>query len=159
MKHLLILFMVFINLSVFSQVQEEYTNTYEDDTSKQSLLYSKSKMYVVDIFKSANNVIQNDDPIYGSIVCKGVVETMGYYFSFTLKIRVKDGASKITVTDIFNSSAPYKYSKLNMSKYEGIWKNNITKNQYVNIMGSVHRQLDRIIDDYDNFMMSEDDGF
>ena len=60
---------------------------------------------------------------------------------------------------INNKIALIKYSKLNMSKYEGIWKNNITKNQYVNIMGSVHRQLDRIVDDYDNFMMSEDDGF
>lgn len=158
MKHLLILFMTFISLLSFSQVQEEYTNMYENDTCKQSLLYSKSKMYIVDIFKSANNVIQNDDPAYGTIVCKGTVETMGYYFSFTLKIKVKDGASKITISDIYNSSAPYKYSKLNMNKYEGIWKNNVTKKQYSNIMSSVHRQLDGIVEDYDNFMMSED-GF
>ena len=150
--------MVFINLSLFSQIQEEYSSTYENDTCKQSLLYSKSKMYVVDVFKSANNVIQNDDPIYGSIVCKGTVETMGYYFSFTLKIRVKDGISKITITDVYNTLAPYKYSKLKIDEYEGMWKNNITKNRYVDIMSSIHRKLNVLVDDYDNFMMS-DDGF
>jgi hypothetical protein len=65
MKNLFILFMLLCSIPLFSQVRKEYSNLYENDTCKKEFLFSKSKMYIVDIFKSANDVIQNYDPSGG----------------------------------------------------------------------------------------------
>ena len=151
--------MVMFNLTVLSQVKSEYVQTYENDTCAKSLLYHKSKMYIVDLFKSANNVIQNDDKEFGIITCKGTTSISGYYFHFTLKIRVKDGASKITISDIYNSSAPYKNHTIILNEYEGIWKTNLTKKQYDEIMSLLDREMNKILIGYMNYMHSEEDDF
>ena len=159
MKTILILLMTLFGLPIFSQVKSEYERIYENDTCKQSYLYSKSKMYIADVFKSANNVIQNDDPSFGSLICKGNVSVSNYYFSFTLKIRVKDGASKITVTDISNTFAPYKYATLEINNFRGLFRDNLTEKQYNEIMERLNKELESIIGSYYRHMDSEDDGF
>jgi hypothetical protein len=160
MKTFLILLVTLLSLPIFSQVKSEYERIYENDTCKQSYLYSKSKMYIADVFRSANNVIQNDDPSFGSLICKGTIEvSLGYYFDFTLKIRVKDGASKITVTDISNTFAPYKYATLEINNFRGIWKDNLTEKQYNGIMEQVNKEMESIVSSYYRHMDSEDDGF
>jgi hypothetical protein len=159
MKTILILLMTLFGLPIFSQVKSEYERIYENDTCKQSYLYSKSKMYIADVFKSANNVIQNDDPSFGSLICKGNVSVSNYYFSFTLKVRVKDGASKITITDVYNSLAPYKYATLEINNFRGLFRDNLTEKQYNEIMERLNKELESIIGSYYRHMDSEDDGF
>lgn len=154
--------MLLCNITIFSQVKNEYSNTYENDTCKKEYLFSKSKMYIVDVFKSANNVIQNEDLSYGAIVCKGNVESGGYRFSFTLKIKVKDGICKIVVDEIYNSSTPIsssgqKYGTLSLDGYEGMWKNNMTKKRYIAIMEDVNRKLNNLVDNYDDFIIAEEE--
>jgi hypothetical protein len=159
MKTILILLMTLFSLPIFSQVKSEYERIYENDTCKQSYLYSKSKMYIADVFKSANNVIQNDDPSFGSLICKGNVSVSNYYFSFTLKVRVKDGASKITITDVYNSSAPYKCSTIEINNFRGMFMDNLTKKQYNGIMVRLNKELEYIVSSYYRHMDSEDDSF
>ena len=157
------LMMCFIGMSLLSQVKHEYSNLYENDTCKKEYLFSKSKMYIFESFKSANDVIQNEDIKYGIIAGKGNVESSGYIFSFTLKIKVKDGLSKIIIDEIYNTSTPItsggqKYGTLSLDGYQGIWKNNITKIRYTEIMEDVNRKLNKVVDYYDDFI-TEDDGF
>lgn len=74
-------------------------------------LYAQAKLAVAEMFKSAQNVIQLDDPTNKIIIAKGnykidesnALTKCVTYVSFMMKIACKDGRYKVDLTDFNNS--------------------------------------------------------
>lgn len=86
-----------------------YTGIESVDSVAAKVLYSRAKLFVAQTFKSAKHVIQMDDADAGMLVIKGnIVPTIKipllgkteYGFAhFTMKIQVKDGRYKYTLSE------------------------------------------------------------
>jgi len=130
MKKLLLSTILFLTcISAFSQHNEnekkitdtipkingnyEYIEVVSLDTSyKKEQLYRNAKVFLVDIFKSAKDVIQYDDKEQGKIIGKGVLELADYHViftvvdeftwnvNFTIEISCKDGKYRYRLYDI-----------------------------------------------------------
>ena len=78
------------------------------DSLSKKQIYDRAKMFFVETFKSAKDVIQLDDPDAGTIIGKGnasysyfnVAATAVLTVYFTIKIEVKDNRYRYTITDI-----------------------------------------------------------
>jgi hypothetical protein len=128
-KILLIAILLFSCISAFSQHNEnektitdtipkvngnyEYMEVVTLDTSyKKEQLYRNAKVFLVDIFKSAKDVIQYDDKEQGKIIGKGILELSDYHIiftvidqftwdvNFTIEISCKDGKYRYRLYDI-----------------------------------------------------------
>ena len=110
-KLLLIAFAVISCSNIFSQASFEFSKSDSVNMSKEQI-YTKSKMFITDTWKSTKSVLQNDDKDGGVIQLKGRYETNGvftlsgnyfYYYDYTVRIRVKENKYKIEIYDIFCS--------------------------------------------------------
>jgi len=79
------------------------------DSASKDILYERAKRFFVEIYKSANDVIQLDDKINGEIIGKGIFKVsmnMGIIGSqptsvyHTLSIAVKDGRYRYEIKDL-----------------------------------------------------------
>ena len=76
-------------------------------------IYSDTKMFIAEFWKSAQNVIQNDDKEGGSILIKGASIQSKYFqmndhtwtFSYTVKFMMKDNKCRIVIEDVYCQSA------------------------------------------------------
>ncbi len=82
---------------------------------KKNELYSATKQFIAQTWKSANNVIQNDDRDGGNVVVKGVSEMKvpgmfgyTYIYAYTFTFRVKDEKFRITLDNIYCENAKVK---------------------------------------------------
>lgn len=78
-------------------------------------IYNSAKLFVVNMFKNANNTIQMDDNINGIIIAKGMsMQSTSNGFAqcvrevwFTLKIQARDNRFKIDVYDMHSELTAY----------------------------------------------------
>ena len=76
-------------------------------------IYSDTKMFIATTWKSAQNVIQNDDKDGGMILVKGVsiqnqyfiMNDHRYVYDYTVTFLQKDGKYKIVIGDVTNTDA------------------------------------------------------
>lgn len=86
-----------------------------DGVEKQKI-YTASKMWIADQFKSAQDVIQFDDKESGTIIAKGIAEfpctgmwclaMKDYWLRFTIRIDTKDGKFKTLYSDLIQEQKP-----------------------------------------------------
>jgi len=77
-----------------------------DQTKDQ--LYSKTKLFIAETWKSAQNVIQNDDKEAGNVLIKGIIEEWitfnvwkhFFRFSYTVIFYVKDNKCRIVIDNV-----------------------------------------------------------
>lgn len=81
-----------------------------DSTTKKQL-YINAKIWFVNIFRSANHVIQMDDPDLGLLIGKGYSDIFGSYVKmyFTVKVQCKEGRYRFELTDIYYKREPSTY--------------------------------------------------
>lgn len=162
-KVMITLIMCFIVIKTFGQNPEMNVDKTFESTETKDVLYSKSKMFISEMFKSANDVIQNDDKENGIILVKGIIKesfeysmkTLDYNFSFTMKIYVKDNKYRIVISDVSNSSAPYQHNKLMINNYRGAFSDNLPKNKYWALMESLSKSLNDFASRFENYMNRE----
>ncbi len=85
-----------------------YTDIITVDSTTKDQLYTRTKMYLTNLYKSANDVIQMDDKEGGVIIAKGLFKvnaSNGLTSSdmpvlHTFRIYIKDGKIKYEVTDL-----------------------------------------------------------
>ncbi len=116
-KIILILLVVLINNVAKAQLdsipvinhQYQYQEVVNLDTSfAKDKIYKSAKVYFVDNFNSANDVIQYQDETEGKIIGKGFFEvtqeltftTVKWSVYFSLSIEAKDGKYRYTIYDI-----------------------------------------------------------
>jgi hypothetical protein len=118
MKNLFPLLFVLIALPSYSQELQQDTETnkvyFEDvvtvEGAPAETLYSQARQWFAIAFKSANNVLQMDDPTSGILIGKGytTINVMGSLGSgtvemgmyFQISVQVRDGRFKYNITDI-----------------------------------------------------------
>jgi hypothetical protein len=85
------------------------------DSVGQKELYNRAKIYFVEAFKSAKDVIQMDDPTTGILIGKGIftiydvrlLTTTEHTIRFMLRIEVKEGKYRYILSDLFRERDIY----------------------------------------------------
>jgi hypothetical protein len=159
MKNLVtVIIMVISSLLSFGQNTIDKDVIFES-TKNKDLLYTNAKMFIAENFKSANDVIQLDDKENGVILVKGVVsenivvavQSLTYYFSFTMKIMIKDNKYRIIIENIENTISPY-YSTLLINNFRGSMKDGIHKSKYEELMLKLSTSIDNIVKTFESSM-------
>tara|TARA_R110000803_G_C11987103_1_gene321473 strand:+ start:3110 stop:3667 length:558 start_codon:yes stop_codon:yes gene_type:complete len=112
-KTLLTLVLVLFGFISFGQTDFKWDVIVDSLESDKSELYSKSKLFIAEVYKSAQNVIQNDDKEAGIILVKGATLQTLYYqlnihkwtFSYSIKFLVKDNKCRIIIEGVYCSDA------------------------------------------------------
>jgi hypothetical protein len=117
-----ILLPLFFILPLFS-ICQELSEVIEVKGKTADQLYSSAREWFALTFKSANDVLQMDDPIAGKLIGKGstyvsesyvsgkgltaIPITLEWYPNFSIKVEVREGRYKCDISDItITSSAP-----------------------------------------------------
>lgn len=105
----LLMIALLMSLTMLSFGQSTYEKI--DSTNKNKVqLYSDTKMFIAEYWKSAQNVIQNDDKEAGMILVKGIfVITQQYNFmysyeltyAYTVKFMFKDNKYKMIIDNAY----------------------------------------------------------
>lgn len=163
----IVLTLILVLTYVLSQGQSSYKIEKLDSIGKtKTQLYSDTKMFISETWKSAQNVIQNDDKDGGMILIKGMTKQMvkigmsvnEFYYSYTVKFLIKDGKYKIIIENVNYSSGPSpawdRYADgLNVQDiYQGVWKVGIYEKQWITLMSSIKAEMQSIIDNYDKYI-------
>jgi hypothetical protein len=97
-----------LNQSLFpvnSSGEIEYTEVIKVDSTSADVLYSRAKMSIAELFKSAQNVIQNDDAANKQILIKGSLKADYVWYAgscsgsigFTMTVFCKDNRYKYSI--------------------------------------------------------------
>lgn len=117
MKKLFFVFALLVSMNLFGQADAliTYSEVVEVPSMKKDQLYANARLWFVNSFKSAKDVLQVQDKETGELVGKGwfeeqiTIKMMGSWkymaqYYFKMSVFVKDGKYKYTITDIDNTS-------------------------------------------------------
>lgn len=105
---ILITLSVFFNTLISGQTDFKW-ETIDSTTKSKDQLYSLTKTYIAEKWKSANDVIQNDDKEGGVIILKGLTQKlttkylMNYHeftYQYTMKFYFKDKKYRVQLEDV-----------------------------------------------------------
>ena len=174
-KLLLILTLSFLSIFCFAQSKFEISKV--DSISKtKSELYSATKMFISEYWKSAQNVIQNDDKESGLILIKGTtkqivgkgISVRTFWYEYTVKFMIKDNKYKIVIDNIQYRSGPsadYDIKQLPFSvnlkddNYPGVWKAGLYEKDWNDLMNQVKVEMSSIADNYNKYLQSSKNDF
>ncbi|MDQ1770429.1 DUF4468 domain-containing protein [Labilibaculum sp. A4] len=105
MKKLLLGILLLFSVSAFAK---EFTEVIEAPDKTADQLYSSARGWFAETFKSADDVLQMDDPVSGKLIGKGFskvpIKAAGMIveikMQYTIKIFVKDGRFKYDISNI-----------------------------------------------------------
>jgi len=154
---------------VASLGQKNFTWEKTDSIPKtKSQIYSDTKIFIAKTWKSAQNVIQNDDKESGNIIVKGssiqkvnqYMNVFTYVYNYTVMFKMKDNKIKIIIDNVYCESAvPVGQAKFDIPKIEpfegeyvkgegGIMTSTLPKKKAVSMMASLKADLQTIVNDY-----------
>lgn len=168
MKSLLIIFCSILFQLSFAQNQFKW-ETIDSTTKSKEQLYSLTKMYIAEKWKSANDVIQNDDKDGGVIILKGLTQKFTYKYlmnyhdftyQYTMKFYFKDKKYKVQLEDITCHSHYVVANKWNCieptentsNKIEGMSSEKLTE-----MMAALKKELGAIFLSYNNYIYTSKD--
>jgi hypothetical protein len=133
-------------------------------------IYSLTKMYIGEAWKSAQSVIQNDDKEGGAILVKGLSIQSLYYqmhdhkwtFSYSIKFLFKDNKYRVVIDDVYCQSAKVaQYDWPNMPVADtypaekGLKTTGVNEERYLKIMTSLKQELQGILDGYEGYLKKD----
>lgn len=142
-----------------------------DSVSKtKAQIYTDTKMFISEAWKSAKNVIQNDDKDGGVILVKGIsspkvnvmLSTLEYFYEYTVSFKMKDGKYKVTIDNVYCESMS-DGRKMNscvlIQPFDGgednctapVW-GGIPKKKSVEVVNALRSELQSIIDSYEKYI-------
>ena len=142
-----------------------------DSVSKaKSEIYSLTKMYIGETWRSAQNVIQNDDRESGSILVKGAsiqkFSFMGgvyvYVYNYSVTFRMRDNKYKMTLDNVFCESA-YMDGGTSITKIQPFEGDNcpetgtfsapgLPKKKAILMMSTFKQELQTLVDGYPAYL-------
>lgn len=151
-----------LQLASYSQKDSSWVFTKMDSVSKsKNQIYSDSKSFIATTWKSAKNVIQNDDKDGGILILKatndqftttnGGFASVNYYFDYTVTIKFKDNKYKIIINNVYCSlTVPSTWPKIQPGeKYPGMFKSGLSEEKYIKIQKNLKSELESIIGLYE----------
>lgn len=164
MKKILIIYLTLFSITIIGQ------NTYKiektDSLNKnKNQIYSDTKMFIAETWKSAKDVIQNDDKENGVILVKGsFIEKfsfmMGeyiYIYNYNVTFKMKDNKYKIILDEVYCDKAYFGGNGQSIKKIEPFDGDNapelnggsgLPKKKAIIMMSEVRNHLQSIIDRY-----------
>ena len=145
--------------------------TYEkiDTISKsKNQIYSDTKMYIAENWKSAQNVIQNDNKEDGLILIKGTIgldvgkglKQFIYNYSYTVKFYMKDNKYKILIDNInpdynqYNSTMFLSPPICENCEFPGVSKAGMYKDTWLELQSKFPLKMKEILISYDKYLRS-----
>lgn len=171
-----ILLLSLLLLSYLSNAQSNFKWDIADTVSKtKSEIYSDTKMFIAKTWKSAQNVIQNDDKESGIIIIRGVsiqkvnhsLNVFTYVYNYTVTFRMKDNKYRIIVENVYCESAipvgPAKFDIIKIEPFDGEYVKGDTgmmtvtlpERKATTMMTLLKAELQLIVDAYKVFIKEE----
>ncbi len=168
---ILILLIISVN-NLFSQTNFVWEKT--DSVSKsKSQIYTDTKMFIAETWKSSKAVIENDDKEGGIILIKGNViksdtysmNVLEYVYAYTITFRMKDSKYKITLDNVYckSTSNNFNWQVKKVEPFDGdncpkintgLTSTGLPKKKMIALMASVKNELQSIIDNYTQYIKS-----
>lgn len=148
---------------IFAQTNFQWEKIDSVQKSK-AQIYSDTKMFIADYWKSANTVIQNDDKDGGMILVKAVnIQHLDYQmndhiwtYSYTVKFFMKDGKYRVIIENVFCQSArcgnfdwPLMPVSDSYPVERGLRETGLNNERYTEVMLSLKVELQNIINSYE----------
>lgn len=160
-------------------------NTYGQDVVKfekvdsvnktSSQIYSATKLFIANTWRSAKDVIQNDDKEAGNILVKGSItenvtffgSVYRYVYTYNVTFKMKDGKCKIIIDNIFCDKAYFVTSMKEIVRIPVFLGENcpdisgdlfigtISRKKAIEMMEILRIQLSDVTNDYMKFVKSE----
>ncbi len=158
-KILLIIAGLFCITLTFGQNNFEWEKVDSVAKSKDEI-YSITKMYIGEMWKSAKDVIQNDDKEGGIIMVKGLniqsKMSTTWKFAYTVKFMFKEKKYRIVIDNVNCESAragAYNWPLLAVGEtYPGYGKTSVSEKKYFDIMTTLKEELQSIVDGYAKYL-------
>ena len=165
MKKFILTTILFISLNSLSQTNFEWDIRVDLEDTK-DVVYSKSKLFVAERWKSAKAVTEFDDKEAGIIMLKpltieSVVISMSEYkytFEYTVKLFQKENKSRLVIKDVRCTRAhvgglwPLLPIGDKFPEERGMKKTGMSRKKYESIMVDLKSTLQSIADSYVPFM-------
>lgn len=171
MKKIAILsFLILLLNNGFSQSNFIWEKT--DTTSKsKSQIYSDTKMFIAETWKSSKAVTENDDKEGGNILIKSnciksdtySLQVYEYVYRYNVTFRMKDNKYKISIDNVYCESAKRDRKQIKVIQpFEGDnspetnagWGGGLPKKKMILLMASVKDELQTIFDNYIRYINS-----
>jgi hypothetical protein len=164
MKKLLLCIIVLFSFGVFGQTNFKWDRIDSLSKSKDEI-YSLTKTFIGETWKSAKDVIQNDDKESGSILVKGLsiqslifqLNDHKWVFSYTVKFQFKDNKYRIIIDDVYCQSArcaQYEWPHMPVSDTypieKGLRQTGVNEEKYLEIMSLLKNELQSIVNSYES---------
>lgn len=171
MKRLIFLTILTLLINnVFSQTNFVWEKT-DSIAKNKSQIYSDTKMFIAETWKSAKAVTENDDKENGNILIKGIcrksdtysLAVYEYNFRYNVTFRMKDNKFKINIDNVYCESAHRGYEQIKkVDPFEGDncpemnsgWGEGLPKKKMILLMVSLKNELQSIIDNYSQYIKS-----
>ena len=156
-----------IGITSFGQTNFKWDVIIDSLDDNQGQLYSKTKLFIGETWKSAQNVIQNDDKDAGIILVKGISVQNLYYqmndhrwtFSYSVKFLMKNNKCRIIIEDVYCSAArvaQYEWPHMPVSDVypssKGLKITGVNEKRYVQLMISLRTELQSIVNSYTDYV-------
>lgn len=175
MKKLFLTIIAIFTLTLcFSQTNFKWEKVDSVNKTKDQI-YSDTKMFIAETWKSAQNVIQNDDKDGGMILIKGasiqtayygkgmMMQTYKYIYNYTIKFMMKDGKYKMILDDVVLDKAYMVGSTYPITPIEPFDGDNCPetgtmkhmgcpKKNVIIMMTAFKGELQSIVDGYDKYI-------
>ena len=156
-----------IGLTLSAMAQTSFKIEKIDSVSKtKSQIYSDTKIFIAEEWKSSKDVIQNDDKESGMIMIKamtkqGVKMGMGaineFWYSYNVKFFIKEGRCKILLDNVQYSSGPSSlwdnYAKAlepqEQDIFPGARESGLFEKNWIQLITSLKSEMKKIVDDYE----------
>ncbi len=133
-----------------------------DSISKtKSKIYSDTKMFIAETWKSSKNVIQNDDKEGGAVFIEGTIEKVGgsglrvasFWYSYNVKFYMKEQKYRIVVENVeFKTSSKPGWTAKVANEWPGGWDCALMKKPWTELMTSLKADMQKIVDDYEKYI-------
>ncbi len=160
----ILLFTLTVNY-LFSQTDFKWEKI-DSVTKTKDQIYSDTKMFIAENWKSAQNVIQNDDKEAGLILVKGttsidmpfMLNNHNYTYSHTAKFYMKDKKYRIIIEDVkcvsatCNGTIAWPLMEPGQIEYG---KTGVPNKKAEEIMAILKSELQGIVDRYEAYLKTE----
>ena len=145
----------------YGQVNFKWEKT--DSIAKtKSQIYSDTKLFIAETWKSAKAVIQYDDKENGAIFIEGNIKKIAgnanriadYWYSYNVKFYMKEQKYRIVIENVEfkHCSNGGGWIAQVANEYPGAWHCSLLEKQWTELMTSLKMDMQYIIDDYEKYI-------
>lgn len=166
-RHILLSLSVLISIFSHGQTNFKWDIVIDSLEENQSQLYSKTKLFIGETWRSSQDVIQNDDAAAGVILVKGLsVQNLFYQmndhrwtYAYSIKFMVKDKKCRIVIDNVYCDAArcaTYEWPHMPVADVypteKGLKLTGVNEERYLELMTKLKSELQMVVDSYSAYI-------